>query len=80
MAISSALHLVSIASLLALYWLVPMAPIYLLCVAITAGLFLAEHLLVRPSDLSRVNVAFFNVNSVISLMVLASTALGVYMV
>lgn len=80
LAISSALHLVSIASLLALYWLVPMAPIYLLCVAITAGLFLAEHLLVRPSDLSRVNVAFFNVNSVISLMVLASTALGVYMV
>ena len=32
-----------------------------------AALLLYEHLLVRPDDLTRVNVAFFHVNAVVSL-------------
>lgn len=35
-------------------------------IAALAALLIYEHLLVRPEDLSRVNVAFFNVNAVIS--------------
>ena len=35
--------------------------------AIVAALLTYEHLLVRPDDLTRVNVAFFNINAVISL-------------
>lgn len=78
--VSSILHLVSMASLVALYWMLPMGPIYLVCVAVIAVLFVVEHILVRPSDLTKINVAFFNVNSVISLMVLVSIALGVHFV
>ena len=39
-------------------------------VAVTA-LLLYEHRLVRPDDLSRINLAFFQVNAVISLGLLA---------
>jgi 4-hydroxybenzoate polyprenyltransferase len=45
--------------------------IYWLGVAAVAGLLIYEHLLVRPDDLSRVNAAFFNVNAIISLGLLA---------
>jgi 4-hydroxybenzoate polyprenyltransferase len=41
--------------------------IYWAGLAIVAGLLIYEHLLVRPDDLARVNVAFFHVNAVISL-------------
>ena len=46
---------------------VPLGWIYLAGVAAVAALLVYEHLLVRPSDLSRVNAAFFNVNAVISI-------------
>ena len=40
--------------------------IYLLGIAAVAALLVYEHWIVRPDDLTRVNVAFFNVNAVIS--------------
>jgi 4-hydroxybenzoate polyprenyltransferase len=40
-------------------------------VAAVAVLLVYEHALVRPDDLARVNTAFFNVNAVISLGLLA---------
>jgi 4-hydroxybenzoate polyprenyltransferase len=46
---------------------VPLGWIYGTGVAIVAALLIYEHLLVRPDDLTRVNVAFFNINVVISL-------------
>lgn len=45
--------------------------------AITAGLLVYEHRLVSPDDLSRVNVAFFNMNSYIAITLLAGTLLAV---
>jgi 4-hydroxybenzoate polyprenyltransferase len=36
-------------------------------VVIVAGLLIYEHSLVRPDDLSKINMAFFNVNGVISM-------------
>jgi 4-hydroxybenzoate polyprenyltransferase len=41
--------------------------IYFVGVGLLAGLLIYEHLLVKPNDLSRVNVAFFHVNTVVSL-------------
>lgn len=78
LAVSSALHVISIASLAALYWMLPMGPAYLLCLLLIGALFIVEHLLVRPSDLTRINVAFFNINSIISVMVFVSLVMGVY--
>ncbi len=49
----------------------PFGVVYWLGVAAVAGLLLYEHWLVQPDDLDRVNVAFFNVNAVISIGLLA---------
>src|SRR5262245_43348413 len=49
--------------------------IYWLGVAAVAALLIYEHSLVRPDDLARVNLAFFKVNSIISVGLLAVTVL-----
>ena len=41
--------------------------VYWVGIACVAALLLYEHWLVRPEDLTRVNIAFFNVNSIISI-------------
>ncbi len=41
-------------------------PLYFIGVGVTAALLLYEHSLVRADDLSKLNVAFFNVNALIS--------------
>ena len=43
-------------------------------IAIVAGILYWEHRLVTPSDLSRVNVAFFNLNGYISILLLLTFA------
>jgi 4-hydroxybenzoate polyprenyltransferase len=66
--LAAACHLVTIACLACLPLVYP--PFGLLFgtgVVAVAALLVYEHLLVCPSDLSRVNAAFFNVNAVISL-------------
>ncbi len=60
-------HLLTVACLVGLWWTAHLGPLFLASV-IAVGLLLAyEHWLVRPDDLTRINVAFFNVNAVISL-------------
>lgn len=49
----------------------PFGGIYYAGVAAVAALLVYEHALVRPDDLARVNTAFFHVNAVISLGLLA---------
>ena len=44
----------------------PFGVVYWAGVAFVAVLLIYEHALVRPDDLTRVNIAFFNVNAVIS--------------
>jgi len=44
---------------------------YWLALGAACGLLALEHLLVRPDDLSHLNLAFFNLNSIISICVLA---------
>ena len=74
--ISSALHMASIVCLASLYWLVPLGAIYMVFMAVIAALFVIEHRLVKPNDLSKVDVAFFDVNSVISVLVFVSILAG----
>ena len=42
---------------------------YFVAIGVTAVLLVVEHAIVKPNDLSRVNVAFFTLNGVISLMI-----------
>ncbi len=60
-------HLLTIAGLLALWWVAALGPVFLIGCGLVALLLLYEHRLVRPDDLARVNLAFFNVNAVISI-------------
>jgi 4-hydroxybenzoate polyprenyltransferase len=78
--IARALHAVAVGSLLAIYVLLPLHPLYLAGVALVAALLVYEHTLVKPDDLSKVNVAFFTTNGLVSLLYFvaaaASSALG----
>jgi 4-hydroxybenzoate polyprenyltransferase len=63
-------HLGTLLVLASLPWLfsqLALGPIYLVAVGLVACLLLYEHWLVTADDLTRVNVAFFQVNAVISL-------------
>ena len=76
--ISSVLHVISLVALAALFWIYPLGIVFPIGLAAIGTMFVVEHMLVRPADLSKVNVAFFNVNAVISILVFASVALGVF--
>ena len=60
-------HALTVAALLWLGLASPMGRIYFGGVAVVAALLIYEHALVRPDDLTRVNVAFFQVNIAVSL-------------
>ena len=66
--LAAACHLITIALLATLPEVYPhFGWIYWAGVAVIAGLLVYEHTVVRPDDLSRVNLAFFRVNALISL-------------
>lgn len=67
-------HVAMIAALVALPLLAPQlafGPVYWCGIAGVAILLLYEHAVVRPDDLSRVNLAFFHVNWIVSVALLA---------
>lgn len=68
MKISAVLHVITFGSLLSLFWLFSLTPVYLGFVAVMGLLLILEHRLVRPEDLSRIDVAFYHVNSIISVL------------
>ena len=41
--------------------------LYSIGIAIVASLLFYEHYLVRPNDLSKINIAFFNINGMVSI-------------
>ena len=49
--------------------------IYWTAIAAVAFLLLYEHWLVRPDDLTRVNIAFFNVNAIVSMGLFVVTSI-----
>ncbi|HYK87355.1 MAG TPA: hypothetical protein VE398_01200 [Acidobacteriota bacterium] len=58
-----------------LFWLEGLGVISLAGLGLVAILLAYEHSLVRPSDLSRVNAAFFTVNGWISVLLFVTTSL-----
>ena len=79
--VSLACHLVMLALLGTLYFLAapPLGIIYLIGVALVAVLVIYEHYLVSPTDLGRVNQAFFQVNVIISMGLLMVAVLEVFL-
>jgi 4-hydroxybenzoate polyprenyltransferase len=65
--LAAACHAAMVGALVGLGLAYPMGPIYYAGVGLVALLLAYEHAIVRPDDLTRVNVAFFQVNVGISL-------------
>jgi len=60
------LHAGSALLLLGPYFLLQLGPLYLAGLLVICALFIREHSLLKPDDLSRLDVAFFNMNGWIS--------------
>ena len=71
LSISSILHVVSLGFFFWLYVAFDMGSIYLGTVVIIGVLLWIEHRLVKPDDMSQVHIAFFHINSVISVVLFA---------
>lgn len=65
--ISRVFHLTTILLLITLGGLIQTSIIYWFSVIFVAGMLIYEQILVKPNDLSKVNVAFFNVNGWVSI-------------
>lgn len=62
-------HVICVAALIALGWFSPqLNTLYFAGVSSAVALLLIEHSIVKPDDLSKVGLAFFTINGVISLM------------
>ncbi len=70
--LSAVLHVLAVALLAACGIYAAMGAWYFGSVVLVAGLLLYEHWIVRPNDLSRVNVAFFTINGCVSLLLFAA--------
>ncbi len=71
--LSAACHIVTGLLLIGLGWSLQLGLPYWLGTIVTLALLAYEHVLVTPSDLSRLNFAFFNLNSVISITLFVGT-------
>lgn len=60
-------HLLTVAALFALWYFSGLGTVFLVGIVLVTLLLIYEHAVVRPDDLTRVNVAFFQVNAVISI-------------
>jgi 4-hydroxybenzoate polyprenyltransferase len=69
-------HLLTVAAFAALGAMLGLGLLYWVGVAAVAGLLVYEHSLVSPQDLSRLDVAFFNVNGYIAVILLVAVLAG----
>ncbi len=66
--VSSLLHALAFLALLALYFAFDLGMVYLVFLAVISFLLVLEHKLVQPHRLDKINIAFFHVNSAISVL------------
>ena len=71
------MHLATVAALVALGIWMDLGILYYVGGAIASGLLAYEHILVKPNDLSKLNRAFFTINSYVAVVLLLFTALDV---
>jgi 4-hydroxybenzoate polyprenyltransferase len=77
--VSALLHAATLAALAALAWAASLGAYYLGGVAVVAALLGWEHAIVRPRDLSRLNMAFFNLNGYVSVIFLAAVVADIFL-
>jgi len=72
-------HVLTVTLLAALGGVMGLGWVYWLGLAAVAGLLIYEHSLVSPTDLSRVNLAFFKVNGYIAVTIFVATLAALFM-
>jgi len=77
--VSAFLHICCFFAFVTIYFLFNMKFIYLLAVIIIGLALLMEHLIVKPDNLRKVPIAFFHINSAISLVFLIGVAGDVFL-
>ncbi|HEY0378562.1 MAG TPA: UbiA-like polyprenyltransferase [Pyrinomonadaceae bacterium] len=70
--VSRLFHAQAFSTLVALYLVTHLGPLALVGVAATGALLVYQHTLVRPSDLSRLDAAFFTTNAFVSVILFAT--------
>lgn len=76
--ISAVFHAICAGLLIALYFTKPLGALYLYIIVPIILLLAYQHVIVRPGDLGKANVAFFNVNVIVGLGVMAALLLPLY--
>jgi len=79
LAVARLFHGLMIVCLLLTGWAARLGGWYFAGVALAAALIATEHAIIRPDDLRRLNVAFFNVNIAVSAGLLLFTALDLFL-
>ena len=75
--ISRVSHVLTMTALFWLFFLMPLGCFYVAGVVIALGLIVYEHSLVKENDLSKLNIAFFNMNGYISVTIFLFSLLDV---
>ncbi len=76
--IAAALHVLTFGCLLGVYLAFHLGLVYLVILIVIGGLLVLEHKLVQPHDLTHIDLAFFHVNSAISILLLLAVFLDTW--
>lgn len=74
MIISSMLHLLTFIFLIIMHFTYGMHPVFFLFLIAIGLLLIAEHRIVRPDNLEKIDIAFFNINSLVSVLLFVGVA------
>lgn len=77
--LSAGLHVATVLLLAATAWRADLSWIFLVALAVAAGLLVWEHSIVSPDDLSRVDLAFFTLNGWVGVGLFLGTALDLWL-
>jgi 4-hydroxybenzoate polyprenyltransferase len=75
--LSTTFHIVAPALFLTVGLMLKLGALYFAGVAVAVGLLFYQHTLIRPEDLSRAGIAFFNLNGLLSVFMFAFTFLDI---
>ena len=75
--VSALLHLSMVGLIGYIIWLSRLDGLSVAGLAVVAALLAYEHSVVRPSDMSRVNTAFFTINGWISVLLFVTTGIDI---
>ncbi len=76
MKLSALIHVLTVLFLAGVYFTADFGVPFFGFAAVIAALLIIEHRLVNPDDLSNINIAFFHINSIISVLVLGAVLTG----